>query len=563
MHPIMIISSQLVNLIEILYVLCIDYANNGAERRPDAETLQELKALGNSAVKQWGTDLPSLRDSINAAIAGRNKAQQLALLGAEIKDKFEEFRKNNRFTGQEIELLRALGAYLRTDSDVALSKIKKMAGVVNNPFISQRMAPEVGTQKGSSKALRKLVFDMVGRNDTALTIDEAKQVKELKPDLFKEYMMYRKAHNQVWKDAAVNYVRSSGHRTVPYEELLAYLHANGIDHMLPLGFTGEVDDFLRMYTNRGELIDGVPAAITFPSVEMNPNYGKGGGEHFVFQAIRSNGGQGPRYYTVDFKKAAARDKFQKVADFAPKVEGMRKRWFALVRKFNPEMVQSVSAVILEILYEFSARVGSVGNAAADKSTFGVSTLLVRHMSVDPSGNVVLRYRGKDGVPTAHKLNKTDAYQKFVIADLLQLAANKKPGDRLFTVLKPNGRFLPVGGGNVNGYFKSLGAGDVTIHKLRTLKGTSLFQTQVEELFNSGKLPKDEKRAMVVFNKMAEIVGKQLNHIKNGASGSKVTGTTALNSYISHDVQISYWRQLGFRIPRYLEKFDVGGSEEAL
>ncbi len=561
MHPVLILSSQLVNLIEILYVLCIDYADNGAERKPDAETLQELKALGPSAVKQWSAELPSLRDSINAAVSGRNKAQQLALLGADIKEKLEDFRKNNRFTGQEIDLLRALGAYLRTDSEVALSKIKRLAGVVNNPYISKRMAPEVGNQKGSSKALRKLVFDMVGRNDTALTIDEAKQVKELNPDLFKEYMVYRKAHNQVWKDAAVNYVRSSGHRTVPYEELLAYLHANGIDHMLPLGFTGEVDDLLRMYTNRGELIDGVPAAITFPSVEMNENYGKGGGEHFVFQAIRSNGGQGPRYYTVDFKKAAARDKFQKVADFAPKVEGMRKKWMAQVRKFNPGMVQSVSAVILEILYEFSARVGSVGNAAADKSTFGVSTLLVRHMSVDPSGNVVLRYRGKDGVPTAHKLNKTDPYQKFVIADLMQLAANKKPGDRLFTVLKPNGRFLPVGGGNVNGYFKSLGAGDVRIHKLRTLKGTSLFADLVGKVFESGKLPKDEKSALRIFNKMAEVVGKQLNHIKSGANGTKVTGTTALSNYIDPTVQISYFRQLGFRIPKYLEKFDVGGAEQ--
>jgi hypothetical protein len=555
-NPTLITASQLSNLLEILYTLCIDYQDNGPERKPDSETLEEIRALAGPGLKMWEKQLPSLRNAINSAIAGRNKAEQLAILGQEVKEEFQGFRSNERFTAQELELLQALGAFLRTDSEVAWKKLQKFAGVVNNPYISKRMSPKVGTQTQTGDSLRQLVFQMVGRDDTALSMDEAKQVKELHPDLYKEYLVYRKEHNQVWKDAAVNYVRQSGHHTVPYEELLAYLHANGIDHMLPMGFTGQVDDLMRMYTNDGHMIDGVPNAVTFPEIMMNHNYGKPGGGDFVFQAMRSGGGPGPYFYTSDYKKAAAREKFAKVADLLPKLQSMQKKWFALVRKFNPSDIRCVAATVLEILYEFSARVGSVGNAAGGSSTFGVSTLLVKHASVDSSGNIVLRYKGKDGVATMHRLMVNDPNQKFVCQALLHLMEGKQPKDRLFTVLKPNGKFIPVSAAQVNTLFKSFGAPEgVTVHKIRTARGTALFNDLVAEIFEK-KPPKDEKQAMDVFKKISEQVGKLLNHVRRGQSGTKVTGTTALANYIDVSAQIAYWRQLGYRIPKYLEKFDV-------
>lgn len=560
MDQTLITASQLVNLLEILYVLIIDYVDNGPERKPDPETADEIKELGKPAVAQWGTQLPSLRNSISAALAGRSKAEQLALLGQEVKDTFQDFRANERFTSQEIELLKALGAYLRTDSDIAFQKIKKFAGLMNNPFISKRMAPKVGNQKQSSSRLRQLVKKMVGRDDTALTLDEAGIVKENNPDLYKQYMVYRKEHNQVWRDAMISYVRKSGHHTVPYEELLEYLMANGIEHMLPLGFTGQVDDRGVMYTNDGNQIDGVPAVATFPSVVMNETYGRPGAKHYVFQAVRANGGPGPSYYTVEFKKAAARNKFEKVADLAPKIVSMQKKWFTLVKKFNPADVRSVAATILEILFEFSARVGSKGNAAAGKSTFGVSTLLVRHVSVDQGGNLIIRYRGKDGVAATHKLMKADPNQRYVIANLMQMMNGKQPKDRLFTVQTPTGRLTPVGGGVVNTLFRSLGAPEgVTVHKLRTFRGTAIFREYMEKIFESGKLPKNEQQATMLFNKMAMAVGKALNHVRRGANGTSVTGTTALANYIDPSIQITFWRQLGFRPPKSLEKFDVAGD----
>jgi hypothetical protein len=549
--PTYLAASQLVNLLEILYVLCIDYADNGAERRPDPETAEELRHLGASAVRQWGKDLPALRDSVNAALAGRNKAEQLAILGLNIKDKFQDFRQNTRFTSRELEILKALGAYLRTDSEPAFNKIKKFAGLINNPYISKRLAPKVGSQRKSGNELRRLVYEMVGRDDTALTLDEAKIAKESYPDVYKQYLAYRREHSRIWKEAAVSFVRNSGHNLVPYEELLDFLHVNGIDHMLPLGFTGQVDDLMRMYTNEGHLIDGVPNAVTFPSVEMNEDYGQADGGDFVFQALRGNGGPGPYFYTVDYKKAAARDKFARVSNLAPKIEGMQRKWFQMVKRFKPDNISCVCAVVLELLFEFSARIGSRGNNAGGKSTFGIATLLVKHLTVDPAGNVIIRYRGKDAVPAAHRLLKADPQQKFVIAALMQLMHGKQPNDRLMTVVKGN-RMLLVGGGAVNTYFHSLGAQDVTVHKLRTYRGTTLFTQLMEQALS--RPIKDEAKAMAIYKKMGEAVGKALNHVRRGANGSRVTGVTALANYIDPEVQIAFFTQLGFRPPKSLERY---------
>jgi hypothetical protein len=552
----LITASALLELETILLVLIIDYVNNGDSRKPDKETAQEIKSIPRQAVQKWGSNLPSLQTSIDAALAGSEKAEHLALLGTEIKDMFETYRAERSFTSQELDLLKAIGLYLRTDSEGALSKIQKMAGIVRSPFVSSHFAPEDGERKQDIEGLRALVYKLVGRNDTALTLDEAKQVKETHPEEYAEYLQFRKEHNQVWKDAVVSYIRKSGHDTVPYEELLAYLHANGIDHMLPIGFTGEIDDLGRLYTNNGKLIDGVPSAVTFPTMIMNKLWGKPGGKDFVFQAMRSDGSPGPYFYTSDYKKEAAQAKFSKVADLAPKIVSMQKKWFAKVKQFKITDPTSVAAVVLEILYEFAARIGSPNNP-----TFGVSTILVKHVAVDAAThNVTIRYKGKDGVNTVHKLLVSDPVQKFVIKALMELLEGKQPKDRVFTVDKGE-RKIPVNANVVNAYFKSLGAPEgVTVHKIRTTRGTHLFVELMEKVME--KPPKDERKALEMLTKMGEQVGKLLNHVRTMASGgTRVTGTTALQNYIDPSVQIQFFRALGFRIPKFLEKFDTGNEGE--
>lgn len=548
-------ASRLTPLIEILYVILIDRAQ-GSGGKPDEDTSLELNTLAKEILPVWGKAVPGLRDALLNILRGRDKEETYVQLGQLVKKLAPMGKSDKEVPTEDLDLLNALGMYFRTDSPNALAKLTKFASLTKSPWIVQRLAPKVGNQQDTKKALETLLVSLVGRTDTALTLEEAVKVKEVKPEAYKAYLALRRQFNQSWRDALVAFIRKSGQDKVPYVKALEYLKLNGIDHLMPIGFTGMIDDLSRLYTSKGVAIDGVPNAITFPSVTMNPNYGRAGGGDWVFMANRVNGDPGPYFYTSDFKKGQSKAKFAKVADLSKKMESMRKKWFAKVKAFDITQPTCVTAVVLEILFEFAARIGSVGNKAGGQSTYGVGTLLVKHAIIDPTGNITLRYKGKDGVATRHKLLSSDPYTKYVLLALHKLLTGKDPKDRIFTYVK-NGRHIPISPANVNSFFHACGAPEgVTVHKIRTYTGTKIFTELMNEQFEKTKQPKTEKEAMVIFQKMAEAVGKRLNHIRTmAAGGTKVTGTTALSAYIDVAIQILFWRRLGLRLPKYLEKHD--------
>lgn len=550
-----LLASRATPLIELLYVILVDkIQGNGG--KPDESTTLEISKLARTVLPVWGQAIPDLREILLTVLKGsRHKADMYPLLGQVLKQLVPQGKADTEVPTLDLELLKAFGMYFRTESQGALQRLLKFASASKSPWVVQRLTPKVGDQQTTKSSLESLVKALVGRKDTALTIDEAKKVKETKPEQYRAYLALRKEFNQVWKDALVTLVRKSGEPTIPYQEALQYMKLNGIDHLMPTGFTGNIDDLFRLYTKKGAMIDGVPNAVTFPSVTMNPNFGKPDGGDWVFMANRVDGSPGPYFYTSAFKKSQSTAKFTKVADLSGKMEAMRKKWFQRVRQFDETNAQCVASVVLEILFEFAARIGSVGNAAGGQSTYGVATLLVKHAIIDPSGNITLRYKGKDGVPTVHKLLKSDPYSKFVILALNQLLANKEPRDRIFTVDKGK-RKIPLTAVQVNNMFKSCGApAGVTVHKIRTYMGTKIFTELMNAQFEKPRQPKTEKDAMVIFQKMAEVVGKKLNHVRRLASGGmKVTGVTALNAYIAVESQLLFWHSLNLRVPKYLEKF---------
>jgi hypothetical protein len=184
----------------------------------------------------------------------------------------------------------------------------------------------------------------------------------------------------------------------------------------------------------------------------------------------------------------------------------------------------------------------------------MSTLLVKHATILPTGDITLRYKGKDGVPTVHKLTHATPVGKKLLECMHKLLEGKQPKDRIFTI-KKGARTVPITPAAVNQLFKACGAPpDTTVHKLRTLKGSTLFKEAMDEML-SKKKPKDERQAMEMFKKLAEQVGKALNHVRNGQQGTKVTGATALQAYIDPMTQLEFWYTTGFRCPKSLEKYD--------
>jgi hypothetical protein len=560
MKPQMLLASRATPFIALMYAIMIDKLQ-GKGGKPDEETTLEITSLAKEVLPVWGKAIPDLRDVCLSVLRGKGKEEAWSMLGQILKKLVPEGKSDEQIPSADLELLKALGAYFRTDSEIAKTKLIKFASMTKNPWIVQTLAPKTGNQQNTKAALEKLMQKLVGRKDTALTLEEAPKVKAVNPEGYRQYLSLRKEFNQAWRDALVSFIRKSGKEKVPYKDAVDYLKLNGIDHLMPEGFTGLIDDLGRLYTQKGIAIEGVPNAVTFPRVTMNPTYGKKEGGDWVFMARREDGGPGPYFYTTDFKKGQARLKFKKVADLSTKIEAMRKKWFSRVKVFDITKPECVAATVLEILYEFAARIGSLGNVAHGQSTYGVATLLVKHAIIDPAGNITLRYKGKDGVATVHKLVKGDPYQKFVIEALHKLLSDKDSKERIFTYEKA-GKRIPLSPAQVNQFFKACGAPEgTTVHKIRTVTGTKIFTEMMNQVLEK-KLPKTEKEATALFTKLAEAVGKKLNHIRTTASGgTKVTGATALAAYVDVSVQLLYWSTVGFRIPKYLEKYSESLGNE--
>src|SRR5690606_36217180 len=122
-----------------------------------------------STAKQWTKLLPSLPLAINAAVSGKNKIEQLVMLGVEINESFKLFRAEKEFTSQELEALKEIGRYLRTDSEPALAKIIRLASLSENPWVIQELRPKAINQRSLEPELRKIVKLMTGRAGTLLT----------------------------------------------------------------------------------------------------------------------------------------------------------------------------------------------------------------------------------------------------------------------------------------------------------------------------------------------------------------------------------------------------------
>ena len=548
---VLITASTLNTLLDALYTIVLDYRDTG--KGPMGREYKEHLSQMKEQLNHWKTILPSLVPAVNSGIRGGDqKIVDLVNLGQEIKKEFSVFRRNEEFTAQELDILQAAGLYLRNDSATAYKKLERLAGTVSNWAASQ-MVPELRSQAAVEPALKKIVKSLTGRDDVFLSLEESKAAKLAQPDQYAEYLALAREFNKSWADAFVAYVRNHKDKLVPYQEVLDFLDQQGYKYRLVKGFVGLVDDQRRLYTMKGELIDGVPAAVTSPTVEMNPKVSAAA--PWIFKAIKANGAAPTYFYTADFKRSRAMSKFELVRSVEKKIPAARKKWLAKVKSFKTADKESVVCAVLETLYQTSGRIGSRNNP-----TFGIATLLVKHLTITPNGDIKLSYKGKDGVRNRHELRAKDPEQKWIVPVLISLADGKEPSEPLFSM--DNGRQISPAA--VNNMFKTLvGSQEVTVHKLRHFKGTGLWNkllpTVLEKIGPSVARTMEknvgaaERLAMQHFVKMAEKVGSLLNHVRRGGSGDKVTGATALMNYIDPVAQRAFWRALNLRPPRQLEK----------
>lgn len=449
-----------------------------------------------------------------------------------------------------LKMLKNFVLYYKNTSEGALKNIVKLSSVVEDDYLQGYFTRSVQDQGLVKKKLTPIVRKL-GGSGYALTVEESKEAKEKDSESYKEYLALRRDYNDAWKAALSNFVRESGDKTVKMSEALAHFKKLGIEHSMPTGFTGRIDANGLWYTMDGKAINGgAPSAVTFPTVRMNPAY-DGDENPGVFLPVRSDGSVGSYAYTAEYTRSQSQIKYEKVAAFD--VEKTRKRWLPMLKQFDPENPQPipVAAIIMEILYRSSNRIGTAGGNASGGG-FGICTLQRKHYFPQTNGDVKFIYLGKKNVRTVATVTQKDPIGKLICEAVDKLAEGKKPRDPLFTYNLKNGTFKPVLPGAVNVQFKAI-SGGVTVHKLRTVKGTKIFREFLDTLFAKRKTL-DEKQVLEQLKKGAMFVGKELNHVKRAADGTvSIEPMTSLKNYIDPQLQVELFMHYGCPLPIYLEK----------
>ena len=529
-------------LLKNLY--CFLYIYYQRETSPEVDEIlfsQDSQALA--------VEMPSVKKAVQSLAKGNLDAFDDALMdiGERLKGMTTKFSRNADVAATQLKAIKAFTSWLRTGSETAFNILDKYAVNMRMPWLGQFFAKDLGSQDVPRKALQKLVYNYTGEHRDSFTLEEAKKLSEEEPDIFKAYQKLRREYNQVWRDALSTFVRNSGKTLVDTEDALRFMKDNGIQHNWPSGFIGKVDSEGEWYTSDGDKINGKPAGPMFPSVEMNDT-GEG---DWIFVAIRADGTRGNYFYTSKKKIEKTKIKFAAVRELIDSIDGMRAKWKPFIKKFDETDPKSVGALVLEMSFLFSSRIGSPTN----ENTQGMSSIRLKNVWPQPDGSIKIRYKGKKGVQTQHWLKPDSVNNRVLLKAIDELMEGKQPRDFLFTTLLKNGSRKVLQPSKVRELFYQFGApADTTVHKLRTLRATVLMEEMLRDLYktkNSYTKPELFNRDLM---KMATEVGKVLNHKRTTKDGgTEATGTTALQNYIDPSLLVEAYQHYQIAIPLWLEK----------
>lgn len=532
------------NLIQVLLAFVVAYL------RGEYPAKDLSKALSASARKEALSNCPGLASAFAAYDAGEELPW--GDLVAAIKDTIKEYSAQPSARASYVKALNAFASYFRSGSETALKSIEKLSAIVSDPVLKAHFMKRESDQLSIKVQLETLVKQFGGRG-FALTLEQSKEAKQQDPEKYAQYLALLKEFNASWKAVLNNFVRASGKPTVAFKDFLQHLQKNGYTHTMAEGFTGNIDANGLWYTPSGDVIaGGAPGAVMFPSVRMNPKPSEE--SPWIFQAIRADGSPGNYFYTEAFQRARAHEKFEKVSKFD--VNKTRKKWLTLLKAFDSEQPtpKAVAALVLEILYRTSNRIGSRPGGNPTGGGFGINTLLVQHFYPQSDGSIKFIYLGKDDVKTTALIRPgSDAIAKLVCSAVHALAEGKSKRDPLFTYRLQNGQYKLVQPAVTTKLFQSI-SGGLNPHKLRTAKGSELFRDYLETVYAKHKTL-TAKQAIEIIKKGGELVGKQLNHVRRSAEGEvSVQSTTALKNYIDVSDQLEFFQHYGVPVPAYLEKF---------
>jgi DNA topoisomerase I len=204
-------------------------------------------------------------------------------------------------------------------------------------------------------------------------------------------------------------------------------------------------------------------------------------------------------YHARWRETRDADKFDRVAEFARALPGIRRRVAADLRREGLPK-KKVVATVVRLLETTFLRIGNEEYARQNHS-FGLTTLRDRHVDVSGS-NVRFLFKGKSGVEVS--VGVEDRRVARVLKRLEEL-----PGQNLFQYVDGEGERHRVTSDDVNRYIREASGGDFTAKDFRTWAGTLLAACELHEA--DGFESENEARRRVVD--AIDIVARRLGHTR--------------------------------------------------
>lgn len=467
-----------------------------------------------------------------------NSIESIDLIAETIFAKHKVFYKDTDLAKIDVDFIRNWQLYWRRDSERASNWIIQNVSRVCSSFVVEEFVGQsADLNKSQQKVLRdiqKLTKAFTGSPLNVLDIEQSKQLRDADPETYKVYLALRREVNAITKTAIQQIIRSNG-RLMTINEVSNQLKRENIVHGLPTSFIGKMDDH-QFYTMFDEPLQGPPIG----EVIMNPRYKRGSSEYVAkYKAPGAKTYQ--MLYTKDANLQAQRDKFDRVNQTIELLEKARLKWIKDLKGPNSEI-----AVMVELLYLTQGRIGAIGNQTEGKATYGLSTIQARHLKSVGNG-IRISYVGKKGSKQIHQIDPTDVSSRAVVNFLRE---------RMESVDKTTDQIFSHGlAARVNAYIKNTLGLPITAHKFRTIRGTLLMKDLLDDITANNGPKTSEAKLAALFKKASEQVGRILGHTNKSADGVKITGTTALKSYIDPAVCISFFRHYNLRLPKQFEIFE--------
>jgi DNA topoisomerase-1 len=201
-------------------------------------------------------------------------------------------------------------------------------------------------------------------------------------------------------------------------------------------------------------------------------------------------------YHVKFREAREGVKFEHMMTFGDALPRIR-------RQVHADMAASglgrskVLATVVHLLETTMIRIGNESYAKENKS-YGLTTLLVRHVSVD-GADMKFHFKGKSG--KTWRLGVRDRRVARIVKNCQEL-----PGQHLFQYIDSTGNLQVVTSSDVNAYLREVSGAEITAKDFRTWAGTVLAAMALSEFEKADSAARAKKNITRAIERVSARLG---------------------------------------------------------